>query len=48
MLFPGKLSDSTAKLLEDMAKKSGLAMKQINEVRVALFANFENVFWGPV
>ena len=33
IVFPGKLSDSTSKLLEDMAKKSGLALKQINEVR---------------
>jgi hypothetical protein len=32
MLLAGKLSDSTAKLLEDMAKRSGLALKQINEV----------------
>jgi len=32
IVFPGKLSDSTAKLLQDMAKKSGLALKQINEV----------------
>jgi hypothetical protein len=34
----GKLSDSTAKLLEEMAKKSGLALKQINEVRGTLIA----------
>jgi hypothetical protein len=34
----GKLSDSTAKLLEDMAKRSGLALKQINEVRVELLS----------
>ena len=32
IVFPGKLSDSNAKLLQDMAKKSGLALKQINEV----------------
>jgi hypothetical protein len=34
----GKLSDSTAKLLEEMAKKSGLPLKQINEVRTQLLA----------
>jgi hypothetical protein len=36
MLRAGKLSDSTAKLLEDMAKRSGLALKQINEVSAVL------------
>ena len=36
MLRAGKLSDSTAKLLEDMAKRSGLALKQINEVSAAV------------
>jgi hypothetical protein len=43
----GKLSDSTAKLLEDMAKKSGLAMKQINEVSRA-FRDIRNHFFGDV
>jgi hypothetical protein len=37
-MLSGKLSDSTAKLLEDMAKRSGLALKQINEVRGALLS----------
>jgi hypothetical protein len=40
MVRTGKLSDSTAKLLEDMAKRSGLALKQINEVRLLLHAPF--------